>query len=296
MGWFSLLFRIVVLLLRNRAMTGYNEYMYKQRGSNHRRNERGNRRQDRGRNHTSWQGVSKWYNKSVGDKGHYYHQHVVIPGALKLLNLTKTASLLDIACGQGVLARHADVGQYYGVDIAADLIAEARSRARSNQQFFVGDVTSPLPFPKKDFSHAAIVLALQNIEHADLVIKNASDHLVTGGKFLIVLNHPAFRIPRQSSWGIDEQNKLQYRKIVRYMSPLKIPIDMTPGHSQKHALTWSYHHPISYYTTLLYTHGFMIQNIEEWISDKTSEGKAAAMENRSREEFPMFMAILAVKS
>ena len=35
---------------------------------------------------------------------------------------------------------------------------------------------------------------------------------------------------------------------------------------------------------------------EEWISDKRSMGKRAGMENRAREEFPLFLAILAKKS
>jgi len=41
---------------------------------------------------------------------------------------------------------------------------------------------------------------------------------------VIVLNHPCFRIPRQSGWGIDEKNKLQFRKVIKYMSPMEIPL------------------------------------------------------------------------
>jgi hypothetical protein len=35
--------------------------------------------------------------------------------------------------------------------------------------------------------------------------------------------------------------------------------------------------------------------MEEWTSDKVSVGKAAKGENRARAEFPLFMAIRAVK-
>jgi hypothetical protein len=41
--------------------------------------------------------------------------------------------------------------------------------------------------------------------------------------------------------------------------------------------------------------GFAIDVIEEWTSDKESEGRAARMENRSRSEFPLFLAIKAFK-
>jgi hypothetical protein len=42
--------------------------------------------------------------------------------------------------------------------------------------------------------------------------------------------------------------------------------------------------------------GFVIEEIEEWTSDKESEGRAGRMENRSRNEIPLFMAIGAIKS
>jgi len=39
----------------------------------------------------------------------------------------------------------------------------------------------------------------------------------------------------------------------------------------------------------------MLKNDTSWISEKKSEGKAVKMENRAREEFPMFMTTLAIK-
>ena len=53
---------------------------------------------------TSWQRVEKWYNEATGAEGHYYHQHLVMPGILKLFGLQPGNSVLDLACGQGVLA------------------------------------------------------------------------------------------------------------------------------------------------------------------------------------------------
>ena len=246
---------------------------------------------------TSWQPVHKWYNKLVGDKGQYYHEHVVIPGAIHLLHLDQSSRLLDVACGQGVLARSIPKGVHYtGFDIAPSLINEAeRLDHDQNHHYQVGDATKDLPLGEWLFTHAAIVLSLQNIEDADSVITNIKKHLAPSGKLVIVLNHPAFRIPRQSSWGIDEGNKLQYRRENIYMSVLKIPISMHPGQLNG-PTTWSFHHPISYYVDLLVKHGFVINALEEWTSDKESEGKAKRMENRSRSEFPLFLALRAAKS
>ncbi len=247
------------------------------------------------RKNTSWQKVSKWYGSIVGEKGHFFHQNLVLPNTLKLLKLAEGDRLIDIACGQGVLARRLpEKVKYLGIDASKNLIDEARKMDKSgSHKYLVADATAELP-TKEIFNKAAIILALQNIKEAELAIKNVGKVLEKEGELLIVLNHPCFRIPRQSSWEVDKTNKMQYRRINRYMTPMEIPINAHPG-QENSPLTWSFHHSIEDYANYLFINGFLIKKIEEWTSDKKSEGKAAKMEDRARDEFPMFMAILAVK-
>lgn len=247
---------------------------------------------------TSWNKVAPWYNKIVGNEGHYYHEHVVIPGVLRLLNLKSTDTLVDLACGQGILSRKIPhIQKYLGLDLAKELIKEAKDRNRqANYDFLVCDLSNLLRERDEKFDKATIILALQNIEQAENVIKNAATYLKKDGQLLIVLNHPCFRIPRQSGWSIDEKNKQQQRYINRYLSELKIPIDMNPGsknQEQNKKVTWSFHHSLQDYSQMLHKAGFVIEKIEEWSSDKESVGKAAKMENRARAEIPLFMAISA---
>ncbi len=244
---------------------------------------------------TSWESSHKWYDSIVGETGHYYHEQIVLPNTLRLLKLQKGDSLLDLGCGQGVLARSLPQGvKYVGVDAAPSLIHSAKSK--SKHPFYVADITNPLKVKEAPFSHAAMILVAQNLEHADTAFKNAAANLKPQGAFILVMNHPCFRIPRQSSWGIDEPKKLQYRRIDLYMSSLKIPIQTNPGKQEKSATTWSFHHPLSYYFQKLSEGGFVIETVEEWISDKKSTGGRAAMENRSRKEFPLFIAFLCKKA
>jgi len=205
--------------------------------------------------------------------------------------------LLDLGCGNGILARSIPQSlNYHGLDIAPSFIKEAkRQDPAPAHQYSVADVTKQLPLKDQKFTHAAIILALQNIEYPDQVFKNASKHLVKGGKFAIVLNHPCYRIPRQSSWQIDEQKKMQYRRVDRYMNPMSIPIQAHPSKGEASVSTISFHHPISQYVHWLREAGFCVMDMDEWCSDKESTGKAAKMENRSRDEFPLFLTILAEK-
>lgn len=247
---------------------------------------------------TSWQKVSKWYNKAVGTDGHYYHQAIILPNLKRLLKLDKNSSLLDLACGQGILERYLDKEiDYIGIDLASNLIAEAnKKKININHKFLVADVSKELPINKNDFDAGAIILALQNIKKPFGVIRNFSKHLKKDGQLIIVLNHPIFRIPRHSSWGEDmTNNKIQYRRVDDYMTPLEIPIVTNPGKKESEN-TWSYHYPLSAYSEMLFDNGFFIEKIEEWVSDKKSTGSNAKVEDRARKEFPLFMAIVARKN
>jgi ubiquinone/menaquinone biosynthesis C-methylase UbiE len=272
------------------------------------------------KHNTSWQNVSSWYHENVGERGNYYHEHVVLPGVIRLLDLKHGNSVLDLACGQGVLARRLPKGvSYTGIDAARSFVEQAQKMDHNpHHQYIVSDVTESLfnnpqliAHNVQLFTHATIILALQNIEFPEKVLENVSCHLAPNGILVIVLNHPCFRIPRQSSWGIDEASKLQYRRINRYMNPLKIPITAHPGqvgdpsaslrmnslsHFQKREFTWSFHHPLSDYSAMLSKNGFVIERLEEWTSDKESVGEAAKMENRGRSEFPLFLTIKAIFS
>lgn len=247
---------------------------------------------------TSWEESHRWYDEIVGLEGHYYHQHVILPNVLRLLDLKATPhpALLDLGCGQGVLARAiSPIIPYHGLDLSTSLIQSAKKTAAKNQYFSVADITKPYAMLKNPFTHAAALLSLQNVEDMQAVFVETSKHLSPNGILIIVLNHPCFRIPRQSHWGIDESKKLQYRRIDHYLSDLKIPIQTNPGKKERSVTTFSFHHSLSTISSFLFKAGFVITNIEEWTSDKKSTGKNGAMENRARAQFPLFLCLKAMK-
>lgn len=245
---------------------------------------------------TSWENISDTYIKSVGSEGSFYHKNVVIPNTLRLLNINSSSRVLDLACGQGILERHIPIDiSYLGLEISESLLKYATENKVSDKHTFVqADVTKKLDLKEK-YSHAAMVLAIQNTKDMTAVIKNAHDSLLTEGKFCIVLNHPFFRIPKYSSWEIDLENETQSRRVTKYLSTEEISLLANPGKGDKSEKIYSYHRALQEYSKTLYNTGFVILKIEEWISNKTSVGKHATMENEARKEFPLFMALLCQK-
>lgn len=114
---------------------------------------------------------------------------------------------------------------------------------------------------------------------------------------MIVVLHPAFRIPRQSRWKWDEGRKLLTREADRYLSPLSVPIDMRPFNRPGEATTTTYHRPAGAYVNGLAQAGVLVDRFEEWPSHRTSQpGPRAKAEDRARAEFPLFLAIRAMKA
>lgn len=252
---------------------------------------RGHRpRQRRFREDSSWESDSRSYNDLVGREGHFFHQEVILPKLAETMQLRSGTKVLDLGCGQGVLARALPEGVlYWGVDASRSLINFAKSRDKQAGHVYEFGDAQRVRLKEREFDWATMILALQNIPDPAKVLETIAVHLKSGGRFVLVLNHPAFRIPRQSGWGEGAQ-KMQHRWVNRYMSILKIPITMHPGQRQS-GVTWSYHVPLGVYTQAIHASGMVIEWIDEWTSTKHSQGKAARMENRAREEIPLFMTI-----
>ena len=248
---------------------------------------------------TDWEAAGKWYDQAVGKEGHYYHQQVVIPNVLKLLELTKTPTpaLLDLACGQGVLSRALPPHvAYQGVDGSPSLISSAENRNKNKNHLFLSqDICTPLTLPSQFYTHATCILALQNLQYPERALQQAARCLQAKGSFILVINHPCFRIPRQSHWGMDADKKIQYRRIDRYLSTLQIPLQVHPGKGSDSPTVWTYHYSLSMIVQFLVQAGFVIDCMEEWTSDKKSTGPCAKWEDRARTEFPLFLAIRAKK-
>jgi len=244
-----------------------------------------------------WQNVARWYSSYL-ESPDTYQEQVVFPGVLRLLGPKPGATYLDIACGEGSLARHivADGGRVVGFDAAPALVEKARRRGIVGAEFLTGDAGR---FPEavriRRFDGAVCVLAIQNIKEMRAVFTEAAKVLRPGAPLVLVLNHPAFRVPRQSDWGWDEAKKTMYRRVDRYLTPLDVPILMNPGRKGGKPLTTvSHHRPLQDYVAALAAAGFVIDGLEEWVSHRASDsGPRAKAENRSRTEFPLFLALRA---
>ncbi|MGY8765736.1 MAG: class I SAM-dependent methyltransferase [Nitrospinaceae bacterium] len=251
-----------------------------------------------GSKQTLWDQASRWYDSLVGMSGSDYHQTIVMPGVFKMLDLKSGRRVLDLACGQGVFSRYLLEKRIKpeGLDSSEELLRMARSRSIKTIPYHLGDASDATLLEDQEFDGIACLLAVQNMENIEPVFKNIARWLKPKGKFVMVLTHPCFRIPRQTHWGWDDDKKMEYRRIDRYANEMKIPI-LTPPFIDKVNFTMTYHRPLQNYFSALLKAGLCVDSLEEWMSNKESEpGKRSRGENRARKEVPLFMAIRAVRS
>ncbi len=246
---------------------------------------------------TSWGSVSDWYDDLLETNADTYQSQVILPNLMRLLSPRKGMTILDLACGQGFFTRAfaAAGATAIGVDASPELIDRARARA-AGVSFHVAPATAVTAVEDHSVDAITIILALQNIEDMPATVAEAARLLRSGGRLYIVLNHPAFRIPKRSQWGFDETTNTQYRRVDEYISESRAEIEMAPGRKDG-AKTISFHRPLQAYFKTFQKNGFVAARLEEWVSHKESApGPRQSAENRARKEFPLFLFIEAVSA
>jgi ubiquinone/menaquinone biosynthesis C-methylase UbiE len=179
-----------------------------------------------------------------------------------------------------------------GADIAPELIALAKKEIPS-VQFIVASAERIAGVADRSMDAVAIILAIQNMEKPREVFAECARVLKPGGRLLLVLNHPAFRVPHGSEWGWDEERGVQYRRIDAYMSESRAKIEMHPGDDPT-AHTWSFHRPLQVFFKALATSGFAVTKLEEWLSNRQGpKGRKFAASERARKEIPLFLFLEA---
>jgi len=249
---------------------------------------------------TSWDQVATWYDGWVGDRGSEYHRELAIPATMDLLRPQRGEVILDLGGGQGVLAPHlADAGaKVTVVDASPKLIAAAQRRhARlPGVRFVVADarrLPSVAALEGGAFDGAVLLLSIQDMDPLEDVVRGLDWALAPHGRVVILMTHPAFRQPRHSGWGFDEDRQLTYRRIDGYLTPMAVPMKSLGGGEP----TRSFHRPISAYVNALGDVGFAVDAMLELpdLPPERRPGRAARGDARAQAEIPIFLALRALR-
>lgn len=268
----------------------------------------------------SWDHVAGWYDQLLRHGRSDHHRDVIMPGTLRLLEMKPGQRILDVACGQGILTRKLSESgaEAVGIDASEKLIEAARRWAKAAARparFEVGDARALDAAKLGAFDGATCVMALMNIDPIAPLMRGVAGVLKPGGRFVMVILHPAFRAPGRTSWGWEYERSRrghrvsegersegapkQYRRVDGYLTQEATAIVMNPGEvssGSEPITTWTFNRPIQAYVRAIAEAGMMVDAVEEWASARRSgPGPRADEENRARREIPMFLAVRARK-
>lgn len=217
----------------------------------------------------AWNRKATFWAERMGDAGNAFHQTLVEPTALRLLDLQPGERVLEIACGHGIFARRlADLGaDVLAIDASAAFVEEARRRTAGRVRVEQCDATDEAALRALGTDFDAIVsnMALMDIPQLAPLFRAVAHMLRPGGRFVFTLCHPAFNQPMMSQLleEVDEDGQLRIKRSLRiwgYLTPIATPGVGMVGEPTPH---YYFHRPLHVLLGHAFAAGLVVDGLEE---------------------------------
>lgn len=199
--------------------------------------------------------------------------------------------VLDLGCGYGWHCRYAreqHARSVIGVDLSEKMLAYAREHTNDSAIEYRRLAIEDIDFAAGEFDVAISSLALHYVDRFDIVCRKVHHALVSGGAFILSVEHPVFTALAAQDWHYGPQGERQHWPIDHYQNE---------GIRQTKFLNndvVKYHRTIATYLNALIDSGFTIRKLSE--PQPTPEMLAANAEMRDEARRPIFLLIAAVKN
>jgi SAM-dependent methyltransferase len=202
-----------------------------------------------------WEANSRWWVETFTGGADPEYDRQIIP--LVLAELGRARRVLDIGCGEGQVARRIeqDARLAFGVDPAPSQLANA-VEIGGGVRYTLG-LGEDLPFRDRAFDAVVCCLVIEHVADADRLMSEVGRVLETGGRFVLVVNHPMFQGPGS---GLVDDHILgeMYWRVGPYLHNDVAIEEVDPGVEIPFA-----HRPLSGYLNPLARLGLLLTHMEE---------------------------------
>jgi len=229
-----------------------------------------------------WEQNAPFWDEYMGEGNQF--QHVLIqPAVERLLDLKSGEIVLDVACGNGAVARHlAQLGaQVVACDFSQTFINRALERSSeyaTRIEFKVIDATNQeqlLALGVRRFDAVYCGMAIQDMPEIDPLFSAVRKLLKPGGRFIFSIPHPAFNNSyiRRVVEEEDRQGEIVVQHNIKITGYIQPRTDRGLGIIGQPIAQYYFHRPISQVYSTAFQNGFILDGIEEPVFGPEDEGK-----------------------
>jgi 2-polyprenyl-3-methyl-5-hydroxy-6-metoxy-1,4-benzoquinol methylase len=167
---------------------------------------------------STWDAGAPTWVSFYGEGGDYHHQYKILPEVYRMLDAQNTEKILDVACGEGNVARNLTKSgaKVTGIDISKmiDYAIEREEKENLGIRYLKMNAEKISDeFEAASFDKVVCNMALMDIEDYKTTIQQISLVLKENGIFVFSILHPAFAWPACTTLKIPEDSQRNEDKI-----------------------------------------------------------------------------------
>lgn len=213
------------------------------------------------------------------------------PVLRSMLPSLRDKRVLDLGCGFGwhcKYAREQQARSVVGVDLSEKMLAYARENNNDSAIEYRRLAIEDINFAAGEFDVVISSLALHYVEHFEIVCRKIHHCLVSGGTFILSVEHPVFTALAAQDWYYGSEGERLHWPVDDYQKE---------GLRQARFLdndVVKYHRTIASYVNALIDSGFSLMKLSEPQPTQETLDKYPEMRDETRR--PIFLLIAAVKN
>jgi SAM-dependent methyltransferase len=232
----------------------------------------------------SWDQIAAWWDGMVGEAANA----VVRPAVERLLAIETGQRVLEVACGNGALARRlAELGaQVLATDFSAEFIRIAEERTSARPELAdrvthrVVDATDPAHLADLgapgSFDAAVCVMGLMDMPTIDPLLAALNTLLTPSGSFVFALTHPCFNTTgiRKTLEEEEVDGQLVERHGVQVLRYLGLEPAPATGIAGQPAPYYQFNRPLGALFGSFFRAGFVLDAFEEVVAPQPADPAA----------------------
>jgi len=219
-----------------------------------------------------WDAKADYWDEQMGE-GNLFHRELIGPAVERLLAIQPGELVLDVASGNGQLARRlASLGaRVLATDFSARFLELARVRTDAmpevtgRVEYRQVNATDPgqlMALGEGRYDAVTCLMGMMDMPEIDPLLAAAPRLLRPGGRFVFAIQHPCFN-SNDVRMVVEEDASLNRTSALKLSRYLTLPPGRgagMPGEPEPH---WYFHRPLSVLLGAAFRHGLVMDGVEE---------------------------------